>query len=64
MTRLQDCLILTGMTLCGCDIANAAVAMLEVVPVYKVVAPGAVNGGGDATKDGGVVVLQKEMRLV
>ena len=23
-----------------------------------------VNGGGDATKDGGVVVLQKEMRLV
>ena len=34
MTRLQDCLILTGMTLRGCDIANAAVAMLEVVPVY------------------------------
>jgi hypothetical protein len=23
-----------------------------------------VNGGGDATKDGGVVLLQKEMRLV
>lgn|GEM_PF-7116485 len=36
MTRLQDCQILTGMTLRGGDIANAAVAMLEVVPVDEV----------------------------
>jgi len=34
MARLQDCLILTGMALRGCNIANAAVAMLEVVPVH------------------------------
>ncbi len=36
MTRFQDCQILTGMALRGCDIANATVAML--VPVYEVVA--------------------------
>jgi hypothetical protein len=39
-TGLEDRPILAGMTLRWCDIADAAVAVLEVVPVHKDVTPG------------------------
>jgi hypothetical protein len=65
MTRLQDCQILTGMTLRGCDIANAAVAMLEVVPVYEVVAPGAgvIKVGKAARREFRAVLGRLEQRF-
>ena len=41
MTRRQDGVIVAGVPLSGRDVANAAVAMIDVVPVHEAGCPGA-----------------------
>ena len=49
MTCSQDRLVLQRMTLCRGDVADTAVAVLEVVPAYEVGAPAAgILKGGEA----------------
>jgi hypothetical protein len=78
MTRGQNRVIATGMALRGADVANATVAMVEVVPPHEGSGPsssrlrfgeallrelGAVLGGAEQRFDKGIVVADARARI-